>query len=142
VACCLSLERQNLRQAKLSALSQIATRRGGLVGRTRDCSGEQATSRQESTHLLELLDGTLVNSTALVDQVCNVCESLCSVVPGARRGMLTTGGGRLAGVDVADDHDVDVKLLLTADVVRLCSFVVAVDAWWPWRALEDGRTPS
>jgi hypothetical protein len=59
------------------------------------------------------------------------------------QGMLTTGGGRLAGVDVADDHDVDVKLLLTADVVRLCSFDAAVGGWWwPWRALEDRRTPS
>jgi hypothetical protein len=28
--------------------------------------------------------------------------------------MLTAGGGRLAGVDVADDHDVDMSLLLTA----------------------------
>lgn len=27
-------------------------------------------------HLLELLDGTLVNTTALVDQVCEGCESL------------------------------------------------------------------
>jgi hypothetical protein len=27
---------------------------------------------------------------------------------------LTTGSGRLSGVDVADDHDVDVKLFLTA----------------------------
>ena len=35
--------------------------------------------------LLELLDDTLVNATALVDQVA--------------------GGGRLARVDVADDHD-------------------------------------
>jgi len=43
--------------------------------------------------LLELLDGTLVNTTALVDQV--------------------SGGGRLAGVDVADDNDVDVELFLT-----------------------------
>lgn len=52
--------------------------------------------------------------------------------------MLTTGGGRLSGVDVADDHDVDVKLLLTADVVRLCSFDAVVGGWWwPWRALED-----
>ena len=42
--------------------------------------------------LLELLDGPLVDATALVDQVA--------------------GGGRLAGVDVADDHDVDVNLLL------------------------------
>jgi hypothetical protein len=42
--------------------------------------------------LLELLDGTLVNTTALVDQV--------------------TSGGRLAGIDVADNDDVDVSLLV------------------------------
>ena len=42
--------------------------------------------------LLELLDGPLVDATALVDQVA--------------------GGGRLARVDVADDHDVDMNLLL------------------------------
>jgi len=41
--------------------------------------------------LLELLDGTLVDTTALVDQV--------------------TSGGRLAGIDVADNDDVDVSLL-------------------------------
>jgi len=45
-------------------------------------------------YLLELLDGTLVDTTALVDQV--------------------TGGGRLTGVDVADNDDVDVRLFLTA----------------------------
>jgi hypothetical protein len=45
--------------------------------------------------LLELLDGTLVNTSALVDQV--------------------TGGGRLAGIDVSDDDDVDMSLLLTHD---------------------------
>lgn len=44
------------------------------------------------TCLLELLDGTLVDTTALVDQV--------------------TGGGRLAGIDVADNDDVDVQLVL------------------------------
>ena len=34
--------------------------------------------------------------------------------------MLTTGGGRLAGVDVADNDDVDVSLLLTGtDVSKL-----------------------
>lgn len=44
------------------------------------------------TCLLELLDGTLVDTTALVDQV--------------------TGRGRLAGIDVADNDDVDVNLLL------------------------------
>merc|ERR1712029_498512 len=45
--------------------------------------------------LLELLDGTLVDTTALVDQV--------------------TGGGGLAGVDVSNDDNVDVSLLLTHD---------------------------
>ena len=54
------------------ALSQIATRRGGLVGRRRDCDEGQAARRRKSAHLLELLDGTLVNSTALVDQVCPI----------------------------------------------------------------------
>merc|ERR1740123_372942 len=43
--------------------------------------------------LLELLNGPLVNTSALVDQVA--------------------GGGRLAGVDVADDDDVDVDLFLS-----------------------------
>merc|ERR1719471_2144336 len=43
--------------------------------------------------LLELLDGSLVNATALVDQM--------------------TSGGRLAGVDVTDDDNVDVSLFLT-----------------------------
>ena len=43
--------------------------------------------------LLELLNGTLVNATALVDQV--------------------TSGGGLARVDMADDHDVDVNLFLS-----------------------------
>ena len=52
------------------------------------------------SYLLELLDGTLVNSSALVDQV--------------------TGGGGLSGIDVSDDDDVDVKLLLTRDAVSMC----------------------
>ena len=43
--------------------------------------------------LLELLDGPLVDSSALVDQV--------------------PGGGRLSRVDMADDHDVDVNLFLS-----------------------------
>ena len=46
-------------------------------------------------YLLELLDSTLVNTTALVDQV--------------------TGSGRLAGIDVADNDDVDMCLLLTEE---------------------------
>jgi hypothetical protein len=37
---------------------------------------------RNDAHLLELLDGTLVNSTALVDQVCVICESLCSASSG------------------------------------------------------------
>jgi hypothetical protein len=44
------------------------------------------------TNLLELFNGTSVNTTALVDQV--------------------TGGGGLAGVDVSDDDDVDVSALV------------------------------
>jgi hypothetical protein len=35
----------------------------------------------------------------------------------ARKGRLTSGGGRLAGVDVADNDDVDVRLLLTGMAV-------------------------
>jgi hypothetical protein len=50
--------------------------------------------RKRMAYLLELLDGTLVDTTALVDQV--------------------TGGGRLTGVDVADNDDVNVSLFLTA----------------------------
>jgi hypothetical protein len=51
--------------------------------------------------LLELLNGTLVNTTALVDQV--------------------TGGGRLTGVDVTDNDDVKVSLVvLTHDDGVLC----------------------
>ena len=57
-------------------------------------------------------------------------------------GILTTGSGGLAGVDVADDHDVDVRLLLTTTLVRLCSCMV-VFRWMarPRRALKAGRTP-
>ena len=77
--------RQVPRQAKRQALSQIATRRGDLVGR-KDRSEEQTVRCRESAHLLELLDGTLVNSTALVDQVCDVCESLCSDMPNGGSG--------------------------------------------------------
>lgn len=43
--------------------------------------------------LLELLDGSLVNTTALVDEMA--------------------GGGRLARVDVTDDDDVDVGLFFS-----------------------------
>ncbi|BAS82590.1 Os03g0177966 [Oryza sativa Japonica Group] len=46
-----------------------------------------------SGFLLEPLDHTLVDTSKLVDQMAR--------------------GGRLAGVDVANDHNVDVRLLLT-----------------------------
>ena len=58
-------------------------------------SAEVCKGRRKSVaYLLELLDGTLVDTTALVDQV--------------------TGGGRLTRVDVADNDDVNVGLFLTA----------------------------
>jgi len=55
----------------------------------------EGTLAKFGSFLLELLDGTDVNTTALVDQV--------------------TGGRRLSRVDVADDDDVDVSLLFTHD---------------------------
>jgi len=51
----------------------------------------ERTLSELSGFLLELLNGTLVDTTALVDQM--------------------TGGGGLAGIDVSDNDDVDVKLL-------------------------------
>ena len=66
------------------------------------------------TNLLELLNGTLVNSTALVDQFCSPCKRGCDRKVGGV-GHLTAGGGRLSGVDVADNDHVDMRLLLTAD---------------------------
>ena len=51
----------------------------------------EGTLTELSGFLLELLDGTLVDTTTLVDQV--------------------TSGGGLAGIDVADNDDVDVGLL-------------------------------
>jgi hypothetical protein len=59
--------------------------------------------------LLELLNGTLVDTTALVDQV--------------------TSGGRLAGIDVADNDDVDVVTLFLTHGDGL-TFVVL------WKILE------
>ena len=49
--------------------------------------------------------------------------------------MLTTGGGRLAGVDVADNDHVNVHLLLTAAIVsEVCQ------GWlWQPRALPVGK---
>ena len=64
-----------------------STRREGLL------TVLEGTLAEFSSFLLELLDGTLVDTTALVDQV--------------------TSGGRLAGIDVADNDDVNVGLLLS-----------------------------
>jgi len=58
---------------------------------------------QLGSFLLKLLDGTLVDSTALIDQV--------------------TGGGGLARVDMADNNDIDVSLLFT-HVDGFCGKVV------------------
>jgi len=65
-------------------------------------------------YLLELLDGTLVNTTALVDQVCMPRSAGEARQAAAGRRGLTAGGGRLSGVNVADDDHVDVHLLFTA----------------------------
>ena len=51
--------------------------------------------------------------------------------------MLTTGGGRLSRVDVADDDDVDVSLLLTAAMLAGCSAWLWCGApleaaWWTY----------
>jgi hypothetical protein len=53
----------------------------------------EGTLAEFSGFLLELLNGTLVDTTALVDQV--------------------TSGGGLAGIDMADNDDVDVSLIFT-----------------------------
>ena len=50
--------------------------------------------------------------------------------------VLTAGGGRLAGVDVADNDDVDVRLLLTVSTVSCCSLKV-----WVGVARGGAHTP-
>jgi hypothetical protein len=64
----------------------------------------------ESSYLLELLNGTLVDTTALVDQV--------------------TSGGGLAGIDVADNDDVDVSLLV---LTHFGGVLVVKFGWFVWR---------
>ena len=53
-----------------------------------------------------------------------MCERDCgdAIVEGG--GALTAGGSRLAGVDVADNDDIDMSLLFTVD---------CVSCWWPLR---------
>lgn len=101
----------------------------------------ERTLSELSSFLLELLDGTLVDSTALVDQVLNKrvskgstmvlwclhqCLTKSGVIPkppdkqdekhhqtSERMGQTYTSGGGLARIDVADDDDVNVSLFLS-----------------------------
>lgn len=66
------------------------------------------------SYLLELLDSTLVNTTALVDQVTCVRCQMEGRGRDGEGGCRLTSGGRLARIDVADNDHVDVHLLLTA----------------------------
>lgn len=77
---------------------------GGFLGSSLAvCSNTEGT--RMGVYLLELLNSTLVDTTALVDQVAS--------------------RGRLARVDVADDHDVEVRtLFLTVDQVRTLSIAI------------------
>ena len=72
----------------------------------RDCG-------ETTTYLLELLDGTLVDATAFVDQV--TCDVLYEHVRsnGDESWADNTSGGGFARVDVSDDNDVDMSLVLT-----------------------------
>jgi len=63
----------------------------------------EGTFAQLGGFLLELLNGTLVNTTALVDQM--------------------TGSGGLAGIDVADNDDVDMELVFT-HVGEMCRLLI------------------
>ena len=58
----------------------------------------EGTLTEFSGFLLELLDGTLVDTTTLVDQV--------------------TSGGRLSGIDVTDNDNVKVELFLGSALER------------------------
>ena len=72
----------------------------GSVTETYPCVFERPLVHLSSL-LLKLLDDTLVNATKLVDQV--------------------TGGGGLAGVDMSNDHNVQMSLFLTHGVCCICS---------------------
>mmetsp|Transcript_25162 Transcript_25162/g.40856 ORF Transcript_25162/g.40856 Transcript_25162/m.40856 type:complete len:524 (+) Transcript_25162:185-1756(+) len=62
-----------------------------------------------SSLLLELLNGTLINTTAFVDQM--------------------TSGGGLAGIDVTDDHKVHVNLFLSHCEIDLCKLYFSGSEW-------------
>jgi len=56
-------------------------------------------------------------------------------------GGLTAGGGRLSGVNVADNDHVDVHLLLTMDIVSDAVLGVGV-ATWSWSDAPYGEPRS
>lgn len=85
----------------------------------------EGTLSELSSLLLELLDGTRVDTTTLVDQVSYYDESV-TLFDGCREGAMVwwklTGGGGLAGIDVADNDDVNVSaVVLTVVEVSDCS---------------------
>ena len=76
--CCLVVMVVRAKPGRPTSLSRICDE-GGVLWRGRGmCHRDKMAVCPSDAHLLELLDGTLVNTTALVDQVCDVCESLCS----------------------------------------------------------------
>ena len=79
------------------------------------CRVLRAVQGKVGAHLLELLDGTSVDATALVDQVCIPSSAVVPRIR-SRRGRLTSGGRGLAGIDVADNDHVDVHLFFTVDM--------------------------
>ena len=69
-------------------------------------------SLMRKTYLLELLDGTLVNTTALVDQVTwNVWVGVSS-----KCFENLTSGCWFTWIDMADNDDVDMSLFFTVDL--------------------------
>jgi hypothetical protein len=94
--------------------------------------------------LLELLDGTLVDTTALVDKVAGGLRELASGPTtrslGSPPGRSTHG--RLAGVDVADNDDVDVELVLAHFEVFCTSSADASELLCEWRGTTSAaRSP-
>ena len=73
--CCLVAMQVRAKPGRPTSLSQNL-RQGGVLWRGGGTSHRDKMAWCPSdAHLLELLDGTLVNTTALVDQVCKHCES-------------------------------------------------------------------
>ena len=85
---------------------------------------EDETEVKMGTYLLELLDGTTIDTSALVNQVA--CDDI-SMRAHARIWRRLTGGGGLAAVDVADDDHVDVHLLFTIAAMSAMFIVLFCD---------------